>query len=240
MKKMLLILICTVALNLSSARGAPVPVEAFDDILFWAGSGTNQSGLVLQFPTTIVAGTAVQTVEPTSIAWGFRWNGSATMADMLFSLAGTIQGEGAPAPAAGADSRLTIDVTNFGQWGWGINEITYDQRGLGSGWSDEARTISTNPLTYNPYPAQYNLAAAQGAWTEEAFTANPAGISFLGLTDGGWYGVLEADGSGSGPPATMQFSQPVSAVPEPSTWVLLAGAAGVAGCGGVMRRRRVR
>jgi len=32
----------------------------------------------------------------------------------------------------------------------------------------------------------------------------------------------------------------LTAVPEPGTWALLAGAAGVVGCGGVVRRRRVR
>lgn len=225
MNRIPFILTVMVMVNLAVAAGAPVTVNTFDDILFWAGSGTNQSALVLQFPTTIQSGTAVQTVEPTAIAWGFRWNGPATMADMLFSLAGTIQGSGAPVPTAGSDTRLAIDVANFGEYGWGINEIVYDQRGLGTGWSDMERTIGTNFLTYNPYPAQYNLALAQGVWIGEDFAANPQGISFLSLTDGGWYGVLEADGSGSGPPSTMQFSQPVAAVPEPSTWALLVGGA---------------
>lgn len=213
------------------ARAELVTVNTFSDLLFWTGSGTNSSALVLQFGTA---------ATPTSVAWGYRWNGSATMADMLFSLAGTIQGSGAPSPAAGADARLAIDVTNFGVgFGWGVNEVSYDQRGLPAGWSNVVQTISTDP-TWNPYPAQYRLPSAQGVWTGDSFTDNPLGISNLTLANGGWYGVVGVDGSYADgpPPTTISFSQPVAAVPEPSSIVLLAGGAVVAAAARWRFRRR--
>jgi len=228
MARIPLVLTALMMVNPAGAAGATITVDAFADILFWAGSGTNRAALVLEFPTAVVSGTEVQAVEPTAIAWGYRWNGSATMADMLFAVAGTIRGAGAPAPVAGADSRLAIDVTDYGQWGWGIDEIAYDQRGLPAGWSDVVRTIGTDFLTWSHYPAQYALPAAQGTWTGGSFDANQFGISFLSLTPGGWYGVLEADGSGSGPPSEIQFSQPVAAVPEPSAMALVTWAAAAA------------
>lgn len=240
MKQALVVMVVTAAVNLSSVLAAPVTVSNFTDMLFWAGSGTNQAALILEFPTTIDSGTAVQAVEPTAIAWGYRWNGQATMADMLFSLAGTITGDpSAPHPADGADSRLAMDVTNWGgTLGWGINQISYDQRSLGEGWSQVVRSIDTDYLTWAYYPAQYNLVSVQGVWTGESFNANDVGISSLGLVDGGWYGVLQAftDENGN-PPGVISFSQPVAAVPEPSTIVLVAcGAA----AGLVIRRRRHR
>lgn len=221
-----------VAIAMAPARAAPVTVADFGDILFWTGSGTNASALVLQFGNT---------ATPTSVAWGYRWNGSATMAGMLFSLAGVIEGSGAPGPVSGADTRLAIDVTDFGgELGWGLNQVSYDQRGLPAGWSDVVRTISTDSLTFNPYAAQYSLASAQAIWTGNDFGLNEVGISTLSLNDGGWYGVVEVDGSYTDnipPPATLSFAQPMAAVPEPSAIVILAGGA-VAAAGRLRRRFR--
>lgn len=238
MKNVLMIL--ALAVSLSGARGEPLRVDTFTDISFWAGSGSQQSALVLEFPVTTGSGTSGQAVEPASIAWGFRWNNPptvadppATMADMLFALAGTIRQGGASSTVPGGDTRLAIDVTNYGgTLGWGINGISYDQRGLGTGWSDVMRTIGTDFLTWAYYPAQYSLASASGAWTGGKFDLNGVGISSLGMANGGWYGVLEADGSAE----TIAFSQPVAAVPEPAAGLAAAATVAMALWG----RRRLR
>ncbi|MEY3206139.1 MAG: hypothetical protein RLZZ21_2470 [Planctomycetota bacterium] len=214
----------------SSARAEFVTVGDFSDILFWTGSGTNSAALVLQFPTTVETGT----VAPTSIAWGHRWNGSATFADMLFSLAGNIAG--GPLPAAGADLRLSVDVSySVGLAGYFVNEIRYDQVGLPSPWSNALRIIAAYDPETGEYPAQYQLDAGNSQWSATPFDASQFGISGTPLVTGGWYGFIQADGSAG----TLAFAQPVSAVPEPSGVVLLA-------CGGAIvgtlawRRRRQR
>ena len=215
------------------ARAAPLTVNDFNDILFWTGSGSNEAALVLQFPTTIGTGTA--TVGPTSIAWGYRWDGSATFGNMLFSLAGTIVG--GPQPVAGSDPRLAVDVSYYSSFGdYFVNEMAYDQVGLPSEWSQTVRQIGPYDPDTGEYPAQYQLDAAAGAWTGNPLNLSGSGISGTALVDGGWYGFVQADGSGE----TYAFTQPVSAVPEPSTWLLLAGGATTALIALRPRRRRAR
>lgn len=212
-------------------RGAPVQVEDFTDILFWAGSGTNAAALVLQFPTVTGTGTAAQTAEPASIAWGYRWDGADSFESMLFALTGVIVG--GPQPLAGSDPRLAVDVSYYGaEWGYFVNEITYDQTGLGNGWTSIARHIGPYDPDTGEYPAQYQLDSAAGLWTGAPLDFSTSGISTTPLVPGGWYGFLQADGS----QATFSFSQPVAAVPEPSTLVLLACGSAVA-CYAARRRR---
>lgn len=203
------------------ARAALVTVNDFDNILFWAGSGTNQAALVIQFPTTVGTGTA--TVVPTSIAWGYRWDGSATFADMLFSLAGGIASISSPPPEPplpqpGSDPNLAVDLGFFNGLGWYIDSITYDQSGLGAGWSPVVRVIAPYDFDTGEYAAQYQLDNADGVWTGAPLDFSGSGISGTALVDGGWYGFVQADGLDS----TFAFTQPVSAVPEPSSLVLAA------------------
>lgn len=208
-------------------RADQVAVNTFSDILFWAGSGTNSASLVLQFPTAVGSGTAT----PTAIAWGYHWNDSATFADMLFALAGGITG--GPTPVAGADPRLSADVTDYGQgFGYFLNTVAYDQVGLPAEWSQGLRVIAPYDPDTGEYPAQYQLDLADGAWSATPLALSDYGLSGTPLADGGWYGFVQADGSA----ATYAFVQPVAAVPEPATWAILAcGTAWVA-----IRRRRMR
>ena len=55
----------------------PLPVEATIDasaIEYWVGEGTNEAVLVVNWPDS-------------ALAWGYRWNGTATVADMMDSVA---------------------------------------------------------------------------------------------------------------------------------------------------------
>ena len=224
--------VVAVLLALSApCRAAPVQVEDFTDILFWAGSGTNAAALVLQFPTVVGTGTSAQAAEPASIAWGYRWNGADRFESMLFALTGVIVG--GPQAVAGSDPRLAVDVSYYGpEWGYFVNEITYDQIGLGAGWTPIERRIGPYDPDTGEYPAQYQLDSAAGRWTGAPLDYSTTGIATTPLVPGGWYGFVQADGSA----ATISFSQPVAAVPEPSTLMLLA-------CGSIaalqaVRRRR--
>mgnify|MGYP006271906293 CR=1 FL=1 len=210
------------------ARSDLVTVASFDDILFWTGSGTNEAALVLQFPTATAGGTAA----PAAIAWGYRWNGSATMADMVLALSGSITIAGDPGPVAGADPRLAIDVADYGvppATDYFLDSITYSQAGLPAGWSQGTREMpGWDGTNWN---VLYTL-AGNGSWTGDPFAVSNVGMSSIVMGDGDWYGFVHADG-----PAEFTFAQPVSAVPEPATWTMLAGAAGAAI---VAARRRAR
>lgn len=198
-------------------RAEATPVTQFGDIQAWAGSGTNASALVLQF-----SGSA----SPTAIAWGYRWSGSSsTMQDMVYALAGTTTVTGGAAPSAGLDSRLTLEVQQY-SFGAFVNRISYNQVGLpADGWSQVVRTIEPYDEVTGMFPAQYQLDAAAGVWTGAAFAVSNFGMADTPLVDGGWYGFVSGTGD-----ATFAFAQPVSAVPEPATVALLAGAAVAIGC----------
>lgn len=92
--------------NLLAALIASAPLASlavsFSDIQFWAGTGTNQAAVVIDFNDG---------QSPMSYVWGYRWTGIAT-------------GEQAFRAIVEADPHLisTIDVFSFGA---SINSIAY-------------------------------------------------------------------------------------------------------------------
>ena len=69
----------------------PVPEEAtiaFSDILFWVGTGSNEAVMAVNWADT-------------ALAWGYRWNGTATVADMM-------------ADIADADPRFSYELGSYG------------------------------------------------------------------------------------------------------------------------------
>ena len=73
-----------------------VPVEAtiaFSEILFWVGEGSNEAVMAVNWADT-------------ALAWGYRWNGTATVADMMDHI-------------AAADPRFSYTGTGF------ISDINY-------------------------------------------------------------------------------------------------------------------
>jgi hypothetical protein len=91
--------VAVAAMLVCPVRADFVTVNTFPDIILWSGSGANEAGFVLQFGGS---------QAPTSIAWGYRWDGSATVEDMMFAIAGstTISG-GGPVPP-GRENKLHI------------------------------------------------------------------------------------------------------------------------------------
>jgi hypothetical protein len=75
----------------------PTPVDAslpFRDILYWVGEGSNEAVMAVNWADT-------------ALAWGYRWNGTATVADMM-------------ADIAAADPRFSYELGD-----WGIDDILF-------------------------------------------------------------------------------------------------------------------
>lgn len=213
-----------------SARADLTTIDDFSGLVLWAGSGTNSAAFVLQFSGT---------QSPTSIAWGYRWNGDATMQGMADAIAGTTSlVNGAPVPP-GLDGRLAIAGTQY-SFGVFLSAITYDQTGLPPGWSQSTRLIADAYFTDGTYPVLYTKADAGGAWLGDGetqvmtFAYSLLGASDIELTPGGWYGFVQSDGA-----ETFPFAKPVAAVPEPAGCALLTcGVVGVAVMVSQHRRRK--
>ena len=74
----------------------PAPEEAtiaFSDILYWVGEGMNEAVMAVNWADT-------------ALAWGYRWNGTATVADMMATI-------------AAADLRFSYTVSSF------LDDINY-------------------------------------------------------------------------------------------------------------------
>ena len=88
----------TVALDVvDTTPVTPVPDEATiatNDILYWVGTGSNEAVMAVNWADT-------------ALAWGYRWNGTATVADMM-------------AHIAAADPRFSYVLGSFG-----IDDINY-------------------------------------------------------------------------------------------------------------------
>jgi len=209
-----------------TAWSSLITVNSFSNVQYWTGSGTNSAALVLEFDNS---------ATPASIAWGYRWNGSATASSMLFALAGTITGTSAPSPLLGSDSRLAVDVSFFsGFGGYFVNTISYNQVGLPSPWTQSLRLIKDDYFGDGTYPTLYSLNNS-GTWNS-SFVQAQVGMSTLALSNGMWVGFVQSDGASD--PRT--FAQPVAAVPEPGTAALIAFGAALAALGFRKRIRELR
>ena len=134
----------------------PTPEEAtidFNDILFWVGEGTNEAVMAVNWADT-------------ALAWGYRWNGTATVEDMMnhiaaadprFSFSGTgmVSDINYIDTAAGMTTPLGITPgnwwgsTNNGIMDWGLGQTLAD--GDLEKWADPAAGIvvdSTYDATY--------------------------------------------------------------------------------------------
>ena len=205
MKKLIAALTALLCVGASGLKAQLITVTDFDDIQFWGGFGVYRSALVVEFDNN---GT------PFSVAWGYQWDTETTLETMMFALAGTITG--GPSSIAGSDPRLSISVSDYGSPAasdYFLDTFNYNQSGLAGGWPTASLSLTGwDGTNWN------NLFTLEGTsnWSSGLFALSDIGMSTITLVDGGWYGWVMAEG-----PDTYSFSQPVAAIPEPSTWVLL-------------------
>ena len=177
----------------------------FNDIEYWVGTGENEAAFVVDWNDGI---------EPQSLAWGYRWDGTATGEDMFMEIVTT-------------DSDLYAKVSSVS--GAALYGLGYDLDGDGFGLSDgtsftdgiavtDASDTATAVDADDHYAEGWYSAGYWGYWlSDDGTNWGFASTSMSGrtLTDGAWDGLSWAPLYDATAP-----SEPIAAVPEPMSMVL--------------------
>ena len=138
----------------------PTPVEAtiaFSDILYWVGAGSNEAVMAVNWADT-------------ALAWGYRWNGTATVADMMdhiaaadprFSYTGTGMISDINYIDTAAGMTMPLGITP-GNW-WESSNNGFIDMGMGQTlnngdlekWADPAAGIVVDSVYYEGWGWSY-------------------------------------------------------------------------------------
>jgi len=175
----------------------------FDSITQWTGTGPLRAALVIDWkvgPT------------PTSLAWGYRFDGTRTGIDMVTDV-------------AASDPRLFLEITQY-SFGKAITALGYDRDGDGFDRLDSSDLYQSGFESVGYFA--YYLDGTPGSVLPNPWAESGTGGEGRTLTDGSWDGWSWAPGFSASAPSTP------TAVPEPGTIVALA-----VGITAMRRRRRV-
>lgn len=175
---------------------------SFSDIQIWAGSGTNQAGLVIDWGD----GSA-------PLLWGYRWDGPAapTGRDMLMAVVGADSRLDVPglSPATAFVNRIRYDADNNGSyerdatgnftnyWGYSVNNAVFFHP---TDFSLNSHIVPPN-LTVIPNGNPYDT----GSWV-----GSSTGLADRPLVNGSW------DGFAFGSFNLTTFSDPAPGLPVPA------------------------
>ena len=139
------------------------PAVSFNDIQFWIGSGTNRAALVVEWSTPESFGytTVPAPVADKSLVWGYRFNGTATAAQMFNTI-------------LAADPRLNAVETYYPSFGISILGIGFHL----AGGSDPGITDGTTTNFF-----ANGLLTNATVDVDAAASLNPGDLYW-----GGWYG----------------------------------------------------
>jgi hypothetical protein len=157
---------------------------SFDDIKYWVGSGNNRAAFAIDWQDG--------STQPASLVWGYRWNGTATGAQMLSAIVADdrrlFAKVGGTVPNPAAVYGFGYDANNNGQFG--IDDGTvFDSQGF----------VITDPAdlaTATDAGDYYAEGWFTGFWHYGVASSNPygsgqwsdsqVGMSSRQLTDGAW------------------------------------------------------
>lgn len=212
------------------AAAGPYTDFGFDDITYWVGEGENEAAFVVEW---------VDGSETLTLAWGYRWDGTAYGSDMVYALAQGVDRYTLDPVAEGDDARL---FTVIEDWGWGLtifgigydvdnDGFTYASIGDEGGIAEDADDVY-NEGWYNGYWS-YWVSDGGADWGYSGW-----GIAARELYDGSWDGwsfsgtAGYGDGSAPGTPVAAQAPVPLPG----AVWLLGSGLLGLVGLG---RRRKM-
>jgi len=184
---------------------APGPADAgfgMDDLAYWVGAGTNRAALVVDWDDGL---------EPVSLAWGFRWNGTATGKDMFEAV-------------AAADARLFVLFRNLGA-GKTVYGAGYDVDGDGGAFHPGAAGFGTETgYADDPddhyeegwYSQYWHYSLGVGApYDGGAWISSGSGFEVRALEDGDWDGWRVAPVTFPPPASNPPPAECVAAPPAP-------------------------
>ena len=191
---------CMVAFFVGAgALASGTTIATSDDLDFIIGSGDNLSVLVIDF----------NNASGSSFAWGYRWDGEATGADLL-------------AAVAAADSNLLIDSNTF------LNDVSYfdgsaqssaqGSSDTGNFWSYFIAGGSAETFDASFNPAGQVAVSGAGITLPDSYTQSTSGTAGRLLENGSW----DAFSFGPFPTPPSSGAPFAAAVPEPSVTGLVA------------------
>lgn len=188
-----------------AAAFAPCLAHAlsFDDVHFWVGEGTNRMVVVIDWNVPDA---------PSSLAWGYRWNGAApAMARAISDI-------------AREDNRLRY-FSSQSQWGTSVDGFGYDRADVAASFDLASETATDSSALFGAYAGPYYWAQSPGTGADFASVAwtYGAGVDADLATDGGWYCLKRTNWE------TWESSEPVAEpVPAESPYAWRVVAADVA------------
>ncbi len=123
-KQKITALLTAAVFSLTATLSHSQVVANLDDLHYW-GSGTNRIGFVAYWDDS---------KTPNGLAWGYKWSGTKTVADMLLDL------------AAAADSRLFLRIDSSTPFGLALFGVGY-QTGNATFGVSGAKDPAGNPVT---------------------------------------------------------------------------------------------
>lgn len=198
---------------------------SFADITYWVGSGSNQAALVIDWNDGI---------QPVSLAWGYRWDGSATGYDMFKAI-------------VDADPYLSVNYDNRGGLvvfgiGYDVDRDGYayvpgdDETGHAADADDHYKEgwMTAGYWSYNIIDNREDFCntSTDWGWSAEGFRIRP-------LVNNSWdwwaFGAAEAGWDCGAPDSPVAAQAPV---PEPTSLAAICSLIGLASSARLLRLRR--
>jgi hypothetical protein len=220
MKKIKLILALA---GLLACLNIHAQTDLFNTIQNWTGTGANEAGLVIDWYNG--------TTSEASLMWGYRWNGSADVEQMLDAVvasdprlfaeeSGFVTGFGTVAFGIGYSTTGDVPITLTPGLSFNSQHIAYADSYSAE---DDSRTaVNSSDLWLegwnDGYWALFTSTDARLSVNESDWDSADYGITDQTLNNGDFAGLIFAPGFNS--PNPSDFTP--EPVPEPTTWAMMA------------------